>query len=107
MIAYNVTIKIDREAHEEWRGWMLFRHIPDVMATGKFLEYKMSRLLGQDERDGYTYTIQYFLEDMAALNDYQENFAPALQKEHHDMFKDKFVAFRTLMHVVSRSSIGK
>jgi hypothetical protein len=28
---------------------------------------------------------------------YQEKHAPALQKDHYDRYKDKFVAFRTLL----------
>ncbi len=50
-------------------------HIPDVMATGLFLEYRMGRLLGMDEPDGVTYAIQYYATDMATLEQYQTHFA--------------------------------
>jgi hypothetical protein len=34
------------------------------------------------------------------LDDYQKNFAPELQKAHTERYKDKFVAFRTLLEEV-------
>ncbi len=46
MIIYNVTININHDVHDNWLDWMRSVHIPDVMATGMFLESKMLRLLG-------------------------------------------------------------
>jgi len=80
-------------------------HIPDVMDTGMFLEYRMCRLLGMDEPDGVTYAVQYFCTDMATLEQYQERFAPRLQAEHSEKFKDKFVAFRTVLEVVDKGAV--
>ena len=103
MISYNVTVKIDHGVHEDWYGWMTEHHIPDVMATGLFLEYRMSRILGLEDDDGYTYTIQYYLEDMDKLQEYQDEQATKLQSEHSERYKDRFGAFRTLMVIVDRS----
>lgn len=99
MILYNVTVNIDAEVHDEWLNWMKQKHIPDVLATGCFKENKLCRLLQHDE-PGYTYSIQYFAETMAEYDHYRAHYAPKLQKEHTDLFQNKFVAFRTLMEVV-------
>ena len=50
---------------------------------------------------GLTYSIQYTCENKAKLEQYNANFAPALQKEHSNKFEGKFVAFRTILEVVS------
>ncbi|MCB9052635.1 MAG: DUF4286 family protein [Lewinellaceae bacterium] len=100
MILYNVTVKIDHSVHEDWLQWMKAVHIPDVLATGLFTEHKLCRLLGVDESDGITYATQYFCRDMAAFQQYQQQHAPRLQKDHADRYPDKYVAFRTLMEVV-------
>jgi hypothetical protein len=102
MILYNVTVKVSREVHDDWREWMLARHIPDVMATGMFTEYKFARLLGVDEDDGPTYAIQYLAPNMEAYQIYQHHFAPRLQAEHQDSYQDRTLAFRTLMRVVDQ-----
>lgn len=97
MIVYSVTVKIDLDVHNEWIEWMQSKHIPDVLATGKFVDYKMLRILAGDERSGISYNIQYRAKTMSDYFDYQNNEATALQAEHTKKYKDKFVAFRTLL----------
>jgi hypothetical protein len=103
MILYNVTVKIDNANHEDWIEWMQNTHIPEVMKTGCFLENRMSRMLipADPENDGVTYSIQYLCASMAVLQQYQARFAPALQQDHTHRYEGKFVAFRTVMEVVS------
>jgi hypothetical protein len=84
---------------EEWLRWMKEIHIPDVMATGHFLESKICKVL-VDEEQGTTYSVQYTAENMKTLEDYQRLHAPRLQKEHNDKYANKCVAFRTLLEVV-------
>lgn len=99
MIIYNVTIKIDKDVHDEWLQWMKTIHIPEVMETGCFIENKMCRILVDDE-DGINYSIQYTAQNMANYLDYMNNKALTLQKKHTDKYLNKFVAFRTLLQVV-------
>lgn len=100
MILYNVTVNIDSSVHDEWLEWMKTKHIPDVLATGLFIDNKIFRILPEHETDGRTYSIQYFLNSMNDLENYQKEFAPKLQSEHSEKYKDKFVAFRTVMEHV-------
>ena len=100
MIIYNVTININHDAHDEWLKWMKEVHIPDVLRTGLFVESKMLRLLGDEDSGGTTYAIQYSCSNMENYERYRTEFAPALQKEVNDKFRDKFVAFRTLLETV-------
>lgn len=100
MIIYNVTININHDVHDNWLEWMRTVHIPDVLATGMFLESKMLRLLGDEDSGGTTYAIQYTCATMEDYEKYKENFAPALQKEVNEKYKDKFVAFRTLLETI-------
>ncbi len=99
-ILYNVTVKVEIEVHLQWLNWMKRVHIPEVMATGKFEEYKICRLMGVDEVDGITYAIQYLCPNMVTFQLYQEKDAYRLQKVHYQKFNDQFVAFRTVMQVI-------
>ena len=100
MIVYSVTVKIDLKAHSEWLEWMRNKHIPDVLATGKFVSHKLFKVLAEDETDGVTYNIQYFAKTMGDYFDYQNDHAQQLQAEHRERYQDKFVAFRTLLREI-------
>jgi len=97
MIIYNVTIKITKEAHDDWLNWMKTVHVPDVINTGLFVDASIRKLLYVEKDDGITYSIQYRLTEMDKLHEYQEKYAKALQADHTERYKDQFVAFRTLM----------
>ncbi|MGD1847170.1 MAG: DUF4286 family protein [Salibacteraceae bacterium] len=99
MIIYNVTVKIDNAVHDDWVRWMKEVHIPDVMKTGYFLENRMMRVLIEDP-EGVNYAIQYTCANMEDLDEYQQKEAARLQKDHTERYKDKFVAFRTLLEIV-------
>lgn len=103
MLLYNVTITIDNEACEEWVRWMRETHIPDVMSSGMFISYRMSRLLGHEHVDSEIYTVQYLVKDMAHLQRYQEEFAPELQRQHRERYDGRFAAFRTVMEVIDHN----
>ena len=98
MIVYSVTVNIEDEIHEEWLAWMKNKHIPDVMNTGFFTEYRMLKVISRQEGEqGVSYNIQYTCPSMAELHKYQVEFAPKLQKDVSDKYEGKFVAFRTLL----------
>ncbi len=99
-VIYNVTVKIDLDAHDDWLHWMKNAHIPDVMATGLFTESRMLRIMAEDESDGISYAIQYDAKSMSDYLTYQAEQAPRLQKDHQDKFANKYVAYRTLMRLV-------
>uniref|UniRef100_UPI003513FEA4 DUF4286 family protein n=1 Tax=Xanthomarina gelatinilytica TaxID=1137281 RepID=UPI003513FEA4 len=58
MIIYNVTINIEENIHDEWLNWIK-EHIPQVLATGKFTDAKLTRVLVEQDIEGFTYSIQY------------------------------------------------
>lgn len=99
MIIYNVTVSIDADVHDEWLAWMKNTHIPEVLATGLFIESRMSRMLVEEEGGGITYSIQYTLESMDKMKEYEEKHAPRLRDDHTRRYNGKFGAFRTMMEV--------
>lgn len=99
MIIYNVTVNVEDSVHDDWLKWMKEVHIPDVMRTGYFTEHRFCKILVQEE-SGTSYSIQYMCRSMDDLQAYQKEHAPRLQKEHTERYKDKFVAFRTLLETI-------
>ena len=100
MIIYNVTINIDENLQESWLNWMRDVHIPDMLATGKFTEAKMSQVLVDEEMGGISYSVQYTALNREILDRYYEEDAPRLRQDTQDRFGNQFVAFRTELQVL-------
>ena len=98
MYIYNVTVTIEESIHSDWLRWMKEVHIPDVMRTGIFVDNKICKLITEEMET--TYAIQYTFRTMDDMNKYQKEFAPKLQQEHREKFKDKFAAFRTVLEII-------
>jgi hypothetical protein len=99
MILYNVTVSIDQSVHQEWLQWMRETHIPEVLATGCFLESRLSRIQGEEE-GGVTFSVMYLAPSQEKYDEYQQVFAPKLQADHTKRYIGKFAAFRTVLNVV-------
>ncbi len=101
LIIYNVTIKVDSSVAAQWFQWLLKEHIPEVMDTACFTEYRVLKILDIDE-DGLTYAIQYSAVTIEDYTRYLTSFADNLRKKSFDKWGDNFMAFRTLMEVCNR-----
>jgi len=100
MYIYNVTVKVELEKADAWLTWMREKHIPDVMATGYFIENRVCRLVDEGDLEGMTFAIQYTCQSIDDFLAYKTTVAPKLQKEHSELFGNSTVAFRTLMEVL-------
>jgi len=104
MIIYNVTIKVDTSIADAWLPWLLHEHIPEVMQTGCFSSNRVVRLLEVDDSEGPTYAIQYNAESKADYNRYIQLHAATLRDRSYEKWGDRFIAFRSVMQVVERST---
>ena len=100
MYIYNVTTNIDKSIQTDWLKWMKEKHIPDMLATGKFSNAKMSQVMIEEEMGGITYSVQYTTDSVETLQEYYNQYATILREKSSKLFKDKFVAFRTELKVI-------
>ena len=101
MILYNVTVNIDTDVEEDWITWMKETHIPEVMNTGYFTDYRMMKMLSEGQDDtGKTYAIQYMAETLGHLETYLNTVAPKIQKKSIIRYGTKLAAFRTVLEEV-------
>ena len=104
MIIYNITANIDESIHTEWLEWIR-EHIPRVLATGKFIEAKLTKVLVEEDMGGVTYSVQYKANSREDLDTYYQEDAPRLRKEGVQLFADKMLAFRTELEIIDEYSV--
>jgi len=104
MIIYNVTINIDESIQDEWLLWIK-EHIPQVLATGKFKEAKLTKVLVEEELGSVTYSVQYRAFSRESLDAYYKEDAEKLRNDSFRKFGDKTLAFRTELEIIDEYSV--
>jgi hypothetical protein len=106
MLVYNVTVKIDQSVESEWLEWMKNKHVPDVMQTGKFVNFRISKIDKVEEADGTgTYSFQYLCSHRSLLDEYFAEHANALRDDVISKYGNLFIAFRTVMEIVHEGEV--
>jgi hypothetical protein len=100
VILYNVTVKIEPAIAADWLQWIKSEHIPDIIGTGCFLEAKVLHLLETDEKDGITFAVQYYAQDMVSYQLYIDNHAVSMRNKAFEKWGDRFVAFRSVLETL-------
>jgi hypothetical protein len=101
MMIYNVTVKVEEAVHEAWLQWTRQILIPEVMATGLFLGWRLCRLEDPEEDPDPTYVLQYTVDTPENLSRYEKLHAPALRQMVAARFPTQCMAFRTRMTVIN------
>ena len=100
MYIYNITINIDESIKSTWLKWMQAKHIPEILATGKFSKALMSQVLINEGLGGITYSVQFTCKSKELLDKYYLEDADKLRQESFRLFGDKFGSFRTEMKII-------
>lgn len=100
MFLYNVTVGIDKDVENEWLAWMKTEHIPEVMKTEMFVDFKIYKVLHDQSDESVSYSVQYFAKTINHVTFYFEKFAPTIQEKLRIRFRDKHVAFMTLLEEI-------
>jgi hypothetical protein len=97
MLLYNVTFGIDKVIETEWILWIKDHYLPTIMSTGLFIEYKMYKVLTHDDEASVSYSVQCFANNIEDVLKYLNDYAPLITELHREKFKDRHVAFNTLL----------
>lgn len=101
MYIYNITTKVNNNIVDQWTDWQKQIHIPEIMMTGFFYDYRFYELLEQDDEEGKTFVIQYFALELQDCKEYIRNHAPLLKEKAFDKWKNQSIAFSTLLKSVN------
>ena len=77
-----------------------------MLATGKFTEAKIVKVLVQEEMGGTTYSVQYGAQNREMLERYYNEDAPRMREEGLKLFGDKMLAFRTELELLKQYTVS-
>ena len=99
MLIYNVTAIIEPDIQQDYLDYMKKEHMPEVMATLKFIDCNLFQLT-EPENEGFTYCAQYVANTIEELEDYRQNYSPDLQLKFQTKFPAKVLAFRSILEKI-------
>jgi hypothetical protein len=101
MLIYNITVQVERSIADALLSWLQQEHIPEVLQTGCFVKHQVVKLVDAAETESVTYAIQYYTENETELNRYLNDHASVLRQRGFDKWGNRYIAFRTIMEVIS------
>lgn len=100
MFIYNISIKVSHAILKEWLQWQKEEHIPEIMSTKLFTDFRFYRLLEQDETQGVTYVIQYLADTKMNYDLYSRDYAAKVKEKAFLKWGSSVIGFQTLMEAV-------
>lgn len=104
MVIYNVTTHVEASVEEAWLKWMKGKHLPDMLATKKFIRSKIFKIINQEDLGGVSYAVQYHCKNKTLLDQYIQEHATLLRKEGEEKFGNRILYFRTELLLIEEQS---
>ena len=104
MLIYNVTAHVEHSIKQTWLEWMEQEHIPEMLATKKFIKTKIFKIITDQDTGGVSYSAQYFCENREQYKGYLKENAPILRQKVQDKFGEQILFFRTELQLIYECS---
>ncbi len=95
MIIYSESFHVEHSIEDEWILWMKEVIIPEMYQTGKFSKAVFSKVISHPDESGNTYSLQYYVQDKSALNDFYKNHSRRISQLIQAKFGSKVLSFMT------------
>lgn len=100
MIVYNITTKVPWAIAEQWLNWQKDTYIPEMMQTRLCAEYKLFRLLDQDDEEGPTFALQIFFPDTKNYEGFIRDHAALFSKKSTEQWGHNCIGFKSSMQLI-------
>lgn len=101
MILYNVTVSLNPKVEKDWLQWVQEEHIPDMLATKKFISAQLVRINDDQQQPTGNYAVQYKAENQSQMDAYLKEDAARLRGKTAARFGDKVLAYRTFLELLN------
>ena len=104
MVLYNLTIAVEPQQSNEWLDYMRSEHIPKIMATGWFINYRICQIPPSGDAE-MAFAVQYTAPTEAHFRRYEAEFAAKLRGEYQGRFGQSTGLFRTILKIIDEGSV--
>lgn len=100
MLIFNTTYLVSDKIHEVWLKWVREKHIPSLIQSGFFTSPQLAKVLSAEEQDGTSYSVQYKVENILALENWHLQSAKEFELEVQQLFGADVIFFATVLELI-------
>ena len=100
MLIFNTTYKVSSKVNDSWINWTKENHIPFMLNTGSFTMAQISKIIGSEDEEGTSYSVQFHIADMNTLMIWHKNNASAFQNSFAAVFGNEVSFFSTVLELI-------
>lgn len=100
MLIFNTTYKVSGSITENWLKWIQNNHIPFMLADDQFSRPQIAKIVGSDDEQGVSYSVQFHIADMQTLMLWHKENATQFQQNFQQTFGNDVQFFSTVLEVV-------
>lgn len=96
MYILNITFNVELSVLDNWKKFMASVFIPYANVKEQFVGHNYYEVMVEDP-NASTYSYQLIAENMEAIESFEREIFPALQREMTQAFSDKVLLFSTVL----------
>lgn len=100
MIIYNTTFHVEEEVRDMFLFFIQNKFVPQAIDSGLLFEPRLAHIYKQHDDKGSSYSLQFRVKDIEALNQWVTTTEKIIQDELTKSFGYKVAGFMTLMEEV-------
>lgn len=97
MLIYNTTFHCERDCYNDFLDWLRTQYIPRAGQHGGVKEARLARIMGQDEAEGMSISLQFTTASIDTLSAWYEQCGALLVEELEKKFQQRVAGFSTIM----------
>jgi hypothetical protein len=100
MLIFNTTYKVSSSISNSWLEWIQLHHIPFMLADKQFSRPQIAKIVGSEDEQGVSYSVQFDIADMPTLMNWHKQNATQFQQNFQKAFGNDVQFFSTVLEVI-------
>jgi len=100
MLIFNTTYKVSTDFRDSWLQWIHDFHIPFMLEAGTFSSPQIARVVGSEDEQGISFSVQFRIDDMELLKNWHRVNATAFQNNCRERFGNNVIFFTTVLELI-------
>lgn len=100
MIIYNTTYHVTDKVYASFLNWIKEKHIPHMIAEGKFSDARVSKVISQEEQEGNSVSVQLTAVNMESYSAWNQQYGDLFRMEIASLFSGEVLYFCTFLEVI-------